>query len=86
MRPAPAGRSGRVQHQHADRAETVGDRGDEAVDLALVGDDGDERLGRPAVAADALGDVAGLVAVDAVDGDRVAVAGQPARDRAAKPA
>jgi hypothetical protein len=79
-------RAGRVQHQHADRAEAGGDRGDQALDLTLVGDVGDERLGRAAVAADAPGNLTGLVLVDAVDGDRMPVAGQPSRDRAAQPA
>ena len=74
-------RAGRVEHQHLDRAQAVGDRGGELGRLALVRDVPGERLGHPAVAADGVDDLEGQIRIAAVvDGHGQAIAGQTARD------
>ena len=78
-------RAGGVEHQHVDRAETIGHRGDELGDLPLVGDVGREGRSNPAGALDCVDDREHpRVIAQAVDGDREAIAGEPPSDRAAE--
>jgi hypothetical protein len=80
-------RAGGVEHQHIDRAEPAGDRGDQPGDLSLIGDIGAEGLSDAAAAADAAGDLPGRpAAMPAVDRDGQAVAGQPLGDHRAQAA
>src|SRR3954453_7805045 len=58
----------------------------ELVDGSLVGDVADERVGGSAGLADRSSNVRGLRVVQAVDRDRIAVAGESQRDRAPEPA
>jgi hypothetical protein len=79
--------AGRVQHQHLDRAEPLGDRRHEGGDLHLVGDVGREGLRDPAPLANGTDEGERLLpAVEVVDGYGQPIPGEAAGDRAAGPA
>ena len=80
-------RAGRVQHQHLDRAEPLGDRRHECDHLPLVGDVSREGLRDPSPLANGTDDCERLLpAVPVVDGYGQPIPGEAAGDRAAKPA
>ncbi len=69
-------RPGGVEHEHINRAETAGDRGDQVGNLLLIGDVGAKRFSNAAAVTDAAANFAGpLVAAPAIDRDGEAVAG-----------
>jgi hypothetical protein len=93
IRPGRAGhggfglRAGCVQHQHIDRPQTGGNRGNQPAHLLLIGDIGAEGLGQAGLGTDAAGDVTGpLIAGQGVDRDGQPVAGQTSRDGSAEAA
>src|SRR4051794_35942263 len=72
-----------AEHQHVDRPQPIGDRGDELGDLRLVGDVGGKRAGHAAAVADAADDFERHPpSVAVVDRDGQAVAREPPRYRA----
>src|SRR5262249_14582557 len=78
--------AGGVEHQHINRAEPAGDRGDQFGDPLLIGDVGGEGPRYAAGGTYGAADLFGLlVAALRIDRDREAVLGQPARDLGAEP-
>lgn len=74
-------RSSGVEHEHANRAELPGDRGDQLADLLLICDVGAEGIRGTAAATDTAGDLARpRIAAAAIDRDGQAVVRQPPRN------